>query len=298
MLAQSGLQPAPPGPRPAPIRPPYRSRAPPVPGSHGDARPGRTGQPRPSYLANSAARAARCPRPLRGGPDGEGQQRWCPADAGGGGDEAGAEAGAGNRRAERPAASPSNTSREIANQQPIQCSSEEAGRGNHRKRGTSKLPPLRSTPLTPPSLYGLARESKGVGRPGQYGCHRGVVVGLTSSWLATSRLSPRRRSLRLFRRLCEPGGQWGGPGGKARSPPDIALGNQPGKRLNGPWVGLLSLVDSESHPAVSLSATCSLQRSQRKWTYPRGVSRQLSMRPAFAGSVVLASPGAPLTQGR
>lgn len=164
--------------RPAPVLPgPDPGPAPPLPGPSA---------PRPRPAALPRERWARPPGPAaailpfgsrlprfggggssrpRGGPGWAGRGRRRRGGGGGGGGRGGG--GGGEREGRRTGGRPLShfpRDRQLESRQPIKCS--RRGGGAKRPTGSAEpqLPPLRRTPLAAPSLYGLARESKGVGR--------------------------------------------------------------------------------------------------------------------------------------
>lgn len=102
-------------------------------------------------------------------------------------------AGAGNGRADAPAAAPSASSREIASRQPIECSLEGAERGGRPEARQRGFRPCAERPSRRARSTGW-RESQKASSSGQDGRRRGIVMGELRTGMATSRLSPRRRS--------------------------------------------------------------------------------------------------------
>jgi hypothetical protein len=122
--------------------------------------------------------------------------------------EAAAEAGAGRGEvlASRHTGSrPSDTSREIASRQPIERSRKGAGQASAGSYVLPQLPFLRTTPQRCPHSTGWRESQKVSAASEQDGCRGGVRIRSFRDGMATSRLSPKRRSQLLSSRSCEAG---------------------------------------------------------------------------------------------
>lgn len=91
-----------------------------------------------------------------------------------------------------------------------------AGRSGRPEARNQDFRSCAELPSRRPRSTGWRESQKASSASGQDGGRRGVVVGELRTGTATSRLSPKRRSQRPFRRLCEPGGHGAGAGNRRR----------------------------------------------------------------------------------